>query len=147
MTKHRAPTSSSFGDFVAAHPKREPLGPPEDDLFFSGPPLNRVSFEGDLWDRSGVLYEKVEALDRKVAWKLVRKQAVQMGLTHCGSGVIRWFDSTEERTRAWEEQLSPNLIDQDDWRPPADAPGAQPFVPELWREVGGRKELLLFSDG
>jgi hypothetical protein len=126
-------------------PRREPIAP--QGPFFEGPPLNRRSFEGDLWDREGHLFQVVECLDRKAARKLLRQPSVQVGVSHCGSGVITWIDSEADREEAWEAELSPNLMDNLDWNPPPGAPGAQPFTPELWREVGGKRLLLLFTDG
>lgn len=74
-------------------PRHEAWRPP--GPFFEGPPVNRRSFEGDLWDRGGILFARSEYVDRKAAHKLLRKQTVQVGVSHCGSGVIDWIGTCQ----------------------------------------------------
>ncbi len=85
----------------------------------------RLSWDGRLWDPSGVLYEReVEELTRSEAFDLVRDPDIQVAVSHA-SRPLRWL-APDERQRVWREELAPNFHDEPKWKPPTGAPGQLP---------------------
>lgn len=101
----------------------------------------RLSWDGRLWDPSGVLYEReVEELTRSEALALVRDPDIQVAVSHA-SRPLRWL-GPDQPQRVWREELAPNFQDEPNWKPPTDAPGQLPFHAELWKS-GARRVVLL----
>jgi len=82
----------------------------------------RLSWDGRLWDPSGVLYEReVEELTRSEALALVRDPDIQVAVSHA-SRPLRWLASDQRQT-VWLEEVDPNFHDEPNWKPPTGAPG------------------------
>jgi hypothetical protein len=112
-------------------------------------PKSRASAKGrmlggrELWDRSGDAYTYSRDLDRAEVQRLLRDLRCQVAIHMCG-GPLRWIE-VADRQSTWSSEISPNLHDVPNWKPPRGAPGQLPFVPELWTN-GKSNELLLFYD-
>ena len=103
----------------------------------------RLSWDGRLWDPSGVLYEReVEEVTRSEAFALVRDSDIQVAVSHA-SRPLRWL-APDQRQKGWSEELAPNFHDEPNWKPPTGAPGQLPFHAELWKS--GARRVLLVTD-
>ncbi len=105
----------------------------------------RLSWDGRLWDPSGVLYKReVEELTRSEAFDLVRDPDIQVAVSHA-SRSLRWLPP-DQRQRVWRDEVAPNFHDEPNWKPPIGAPGQLPFHAELWKSGAGRVVLLTDRD-
>ena len=103
----------------------------------------RLSWDGRLWDPSGVQYEReVEELTRSEVFDFVRDANIQVAISH-GSRPLRWL-APDQRQRVWREELAPNFHDEPNWKPPTGAPGQLPFHAELWKS--GARRVVLVTD-
>jgi hypothetical protein len=112
-------------------------------------PKSRASVNGrmlggrELWDRSGNVYTYSRDLDRTEVQRLIKDLTCQVAI-HRGGGPLRCVEAAD-RESTWAGEISLNLHDVPNWKPPRGAPGQLPFVPELW--INGKSdELLLFYD-
>jgi hypothetical protein len=84
-----------------------------------------------LFDPSGVEYEPSRGgLCRADIDRLVKDREVPVAVHSCGGGVS-WRPAAEAR-EAWTA-VQADFEDVEEWQPPADAPGTQPYRAELWR--------------
>ena len=103
----------------------------------------RLSWDGRLWDPSGVLYEReVEELTRSEAFALVRDRDIQVAVSHA-SRPLRWL-ATDQRQAVWFKELAPNFHNEPNWKPPKGASGQLPFHAELWKS--GARRVVLVTD-
>lgn len=120
-----------------AHATTAP-GPPKAPRLLWGPGGGR------LFGPDGVEYERVAwDMPTKEVKRLVRRGQIPFAVKPCGCGV-EWIDPAN--TAALWERVRPDFEDVDDWLPPADAPGAQPYRATLWKALTGRHQVLLLSD-
>jgi hypothetical protein len=103
-----------------------------------------MSWDGRMWDREGREFGMVRDVDRPEAQALLADDDVQVAI-YDGAGALEWVEP-KDRRRAWSDRIAPRLHDNPDWRPPPGAPGTLPFVPELWREIKGTAQTLVFND-
>jgi len=97
-----------------------------------------------LFDAQGREYSlHARDLPAKEVNRFVRRAQVPFAVKHCGAGVD-WFE-VPDCAAAWD-RIRPDFEDVDDWRPPADAPGAQPYRAELWQAITGRDQVLLLTN-
>lgn len=99
---------------------------------------------GRLFDPDGTEYERVAwDMPAKEVKRFVRRGQIPFAVKPCGCGV-EWVDPAN--TAAMWERVRFDFEDADDWKPPADAPGAQPYRATLWKALTGRHQVLLLSD-
>jgi hypothetical protein len=75
---------------------------------------------------------------------LSRNPSVQL-TNHEFTGPLQWIEPPD-RTRVWAERIAPRLSDNPSWVPPRDAPGNNPYVCELWKQVNGSGTVLVIND-
>jgi hypothetical protein len=97
----------------------------------------------ELRDRSGDVYTYSREVDRAEVQRLIKVPKCQVAIHMCGRP-LHWIEEGN-RQSTWNVQVSPNLQDVPNWKPPRGAPGQLPFVPEPWTN-GKSDELLLFYD-
>lgn len=75
--------------------------------------------------------------------RLARNGQVPFAIKECG-GPVEWFSARDAAT-AWD-RIRPDFQDVEDWKPPADAPGAWQYAATLWTSITGDQQVLLLSD-
>lgn len=99
---------------------------------------------GRLFGPDGAEYERVAwDMPLKEVKRAVRRAQIPFAVKPCGCGV-EWVDPAHPAA-VWE-RVRADFEDVDDWKPPADAPGAQPYRATLWQALIGRGQVLLLSD-
>lgn len=97
-----------------------------------------------LFDRNGREYQPHSMdLPIKEVNRFVRRGQVPFAVHEC-SGGLEWFDVPDVPV-LWE-RLRPDFDDGQDWKPPADAPGAQPYQGRVWKVIGGRDLVVVLSN-
>jgi hypothetical protein len=97
----------------------------------------------ELFDRTGDVYRYSRDLTRAEIELLIDDPTCQT-VIYKNWGALRWIEVADRRS-TWNNELSPNLKDVPNWKPPRGAPGQLPFVAELWTSAG-LHQLLLFND-
>lgn len=99
---------------------------------------------GRLFGPDGTEYRCSEwELPAKEVKRAVRRGQIPFAVKECGCGV-EWIAPADTAT-VWN-RVRPDFEDVDDWKPPADAPGAQPYRATLWKALTGGHSVLLLSD-
>lgn len=97
-----------------------------------------------LFDPAGAEYEPSEVeLGRTEVDNLLRTRELPEAVHSCGEGV-RWHVPAEAR-QAWAA-VRADFEDVDGWRPPAKAPGAQPYRAEVWRGSASEGRVLVLRN-
>ena len=97
-----------------------------------------------LFDADGHEYSPQTAdLPAKEVNRHVRRGQIPFAVRECGAG-LEWF-AVPEVPALWD-RIRPDFEDVDDWRPPAGAPGAQPYRAQLWETIIGRDQVLLLTN-
>ena len=97
-----------------------------------------------LFDAHGREFVFKDRLARVEVERLVTLQEIDAVRIECGGGVESWVSPSDAR-RIWLE-VEPWLEDVEDWRPPSDSPGAQPYRAELWRAHDGRHAIVFINE-
>jgi hypothetical protein len=98
-----------------------------------------------LFDRRGNAFVRGDdELSRSGVEALIGDPSVVVVVAPCG-GSLRWLDG-DARMRVWQDLISPNFIDVENWKPPRGAPGQRPFEATLWRGEAGIGRVLMFAD-
>lgn len=97
-----------------------------------------------LFDADGHEYAPHTAnLPAKEVKRLVRRAQIPFAVRECGAS-LEWFDVLE--VPALWDRIRPDFEDVDDWRPPDNAPGAQPYRAQLWQTITGLDQVLLLTN-
>ena len=97
-----------------------------------------------MWDRQGRQFEHHGDLASAEAERLLGDNDVEVAICE-STGPLQWIEPADRR-RVWRDKIQPRLHDNPTWRAPREAPGTLPFVPQLWREVGGIATVVVFND-
>ncbi|GAA2166873.1 hypothetical protein [Pedococcus bigeumensis] len=97
-----------------------------------------------LFDADGREYEPYSNdLPVKEVNRFVRRGQVPFAVHECGGG-LEWFE-VADLPALWKE-VEPDFDTGEDWEPPADAPGAQPYRGSVWKAIGGRDLVVVLSN-
>lgn len=97
-----------------------------------------------LFDPAGAEYEPSEVeLSRAEVEDLLRTRELAVAVHECGNGV-RWHPMAAGR-QAWAA-VNADFEDVEGWRPPRNAPGAQPYRAEVWRGSTGEGRVLVLRN-
>lgn len=99
---------------------------------------------GRLFGPDGTEYRCAESgLPAKEVKRAVRRGQIPFAVKECGCGV-EWVTPADSAS-VWD-RVRPDFEDVDEWKPPVDAPGAQPYRASLWKALTGRQQVLLLTD-
>lgn len=97
-----------------------------------------------LFDPAGLEYELSRAgLRRADVTRLLNSTGMPVAVHECGQGV-HWCSS--DRAAAQWADAQADFEDVMGWRPPADAPGTQPYRAELWKSLSQGAEVVVLRN-
>ena len=97
-----------------------------------------------LFDADGREYQPHSMeLPIKEVNRFVRRGRVPFAVHECGGG-LEWFE-VRDVPALWE-RLGPDFDTGEDWEPPAEAPGAQPYRGRVWKVIGGQDLVVVLTN-